>query len=208
MAVARRVGDKGVLSYGLRELGSVYLAEGNPAAAARANEEALGEARAIGSVFNVLIALYQSVVISSLQNDPAKAKTYCFELWAVAQDTGVQLWSGIALIAFGLAAILSGEPQRGVRFFAAFEAFVGQHGITLPAADPNMIVLGQALERARTQLGPVAYEAGPGRRPADDPRAGAGAGDGRRERGTTMNRTEEPRSGSTRAKCGVGCEGR
>jgi predicted ATPase/class 3 adenylate cyclase len=159
VAVARRVGDKSVLSYGLRELGSVYMAEGNLTAAARVTEEALAAARAIGNTFDLLLALLQLVVISCLQNDPAKAKDYCFELWVLARDTGVRLWAGLALIAFGLTAISGGEPQRGVRLLAALDVLLGQHGIKYPEGDPIMMIIRQALERARALLDPAAVEA-------------------------------------------------
>jgi len=159
VAVAHRVGDKGVLSYGLRELGSVYSVEGNLAAAVRVTEEALAEARAIGSMFNVLAALFQLVIVSCLQNDPAKAKGYCFELWILARDTGGGLWAGLALIVFGLAALFGEELQQGVRLLGAFEAALGQPGIKFPEGDPTTIVVGPALERARAQLGPEVFAA-------------------------------------------------
>jgi tetratricopeptide (TPR) repeat protein len=159
VAMARHVGDKSVLSYGLRELSAVYLAEGNFTAAVRVTEEALTDAREIGSIFNVLAALFQLVVISCLQNDSTKAKGYCFELWALARDTGVGLWAGLALTAFGLAALFGGESQRGVQLFGALEAALGQHGINFPEGDPTTMIIGRALEKARAQLGPEVFAA-------------------------------------------------
>ena len=58
-----------------------------------------------------------------------------------------------------IAAIFGGEPGRGVRLLAAFETGLGQHGMKLPDRDPSIMVLRQALVRARVQLGPATYEA-------------------------------------------------
>src|SRR5262249_32664298 len=82
VTLARRIGDKIVLSEGLRELGGVYLAAGDLTAAATLAEEALAEAHAIGNSSQLFFALLQLVIIACLQNDPAKAKGYCLDLWA------------------------------------------------------------------------------------------------------------------------------
>ncbi len=148
-----------MLSEGLRELGSLYYAGGDLTTAERLTKEALMEARAIGSMFGAFLALYQLVIISCLQNDLPRAKGYCFELWAIARDTGALFAAWFVLLAFGLAASFGGEPQRGVRLIAAFEVLSRQYGLTLGENEPVMIVVRQALERARTQLGPAAFEA-------------------------------------------------
>lgn len=159
LTIARRVGDKSVLSDGLRELGPLYFLDTNFAAAARVTEEALAEARAIGSLTYVFLALLQLVVTSCLQNDPAKAEGYSRELWALVRETGSPFAAVFALWAFGLTAIFSEEPERGVRLLAAFEAGLGQRGMKLPDRDPSIMVLRQALEKAQAQLGPAAFEA-------------------------------------------------
>jgi predicted ATPase/DNA-binding SARP family transcriptional activator len=162
VAIARRVGDKSVLSEGLRELGPLYFAEGNLTAAASVTEEALAEARAIGSIVQVFLPLLQLVLISCLQNDPSRAKGYCLELWALARETGAPLAAVFALLALGLVAIFGGEPGRGVRLLAAFEALLRQHGakfLTSAEGDPFVLVYKQALDKAQAQLGPTAFEA-------------------------------------------------
>jgi predicted ATPase/class 3 adenylate cyclase len=159
VALARTVGDKAVLSEGLRELGSLYYAEGDLAAAERLTEEAQTEAHAIGSMVGVFLALYQLVIISCLQNNPSKAKGYCLELWALARDTGTQLGAALALMAFGLADCFGAEPQRGVRLITALEILFSQYGIKPSESEPGTIVMRQALEKARAQLGPAAFEA-------------------------------------------------
>jgi predicted ATPase/DNA-binding SARP family transcriptional activator len=158
VAVARDAGDKSVLSDGLRELGPLYYAEGDLTTAARVIEEAVAEARAIGSLFYVYLAMLHLVIIACLQNDPTKARAYCFELWALGQETGASLLAWFALLAFGLVAIFGGEPQRGVQLVAAPEGMFRQHGVKLPEGDPTMIIFKQAVERARAQLGPAAFE--------------------------------------------------
>jgi hypothetical protein len=130
-----------------------------PQAAARVTEEALAEALGMGSTFGVLTASFQLVVISCLQNDLVKAKSYRYKLWGLAQDTGVQLWAGIALIAFVLVAIFGGESQWGVRALAAFESSFGRFGFKMPEGDPSTMVIRQALEKARAQLGDVTFQA-------------------------------------------------
>jgi len=158
VAMARSAGDKSVLSEGLRKLGSLYYLEGNLAAAARVTEEAREEARAIGSI-SVFLALFQLVIISCLQNDPAKAKGYCLEGWAIGRESGAPLAAGFALWAFGLVACFSGQPERGVRLLAALEVLFAQHGVKPSESDPSMMVIRQALEKARAQLGPAVFEA-------------------------------------------------
>jgi predicted ATPase/transcriptional regulator with XRE-family HTH domain len=160
VAVARRVGDKNVLSDGLRELGSVYSAEGGLTVAVRVTEEALAEARAIGSLAYVFLALLQLVMISCLQNDPAKAKSYCLELWALGKETGSPFTAVFALMAFGLAASFGGEPARGVRLLVATEMLLRQRGMKLTGGEggPFVMVYNQALEKAQAQLGPEAFE--------------------------------------------------
>jgi predicted ATPase/class 3 adenylate cyclase len=162
VAVARSVGDKDILSDGLRELGSVYCAEGDLTAGARVTEEALAEARVIGSIFSVFLALLQLVIVSCLQNDPAKARGYGFELWALGRVTGSPLAAVFALLAFGLAASFGREPGQGVRLLAATDMLLRQHGVkwfTSAGGDPLIMVYKQALDKARSQLGPPAFEA-------------------------------------------------
>jgi tetratricopeptide (TPR) repeat protein len=161
VAVARRVGDRNVLSDGLRELGSVYSAEGDLTVAVRVTEEALAEARAIGSMPYVFLALLQLVMISCLQNDVAKAKVYCLELWALGKDTGSPFAAVFALMAFGLAASFGEEPGKGVRLLVATEMLLRQRGMKLTGDEggPFVMVYQQALEKAQAQLGPEAFEA-------------------------------------------------
>ena len=164
VAVARHVGDKSVLSEGLRELGSIYCAEGDLTAGASVIEEALAEARAIGSIIQVFLALLQLAIVSCLQNDPAKAKGYCLELWALVRETGSPFAAVFALLAFGLAASFGGEPGQGVRLLAATDMLLRQRGVkwftsTSAEGDPFIIVYKQTLEKAQAQLGPAAFEA-------------------------------------------------
>lgn len=159
VALARIIGDRAVLSEGLRELGSLYYADGELTAAARVTEEALTEARTIRSVFQVFLALLQLVAISCLQDNAAKAKGYCRELWALAQDMGALFAAGFGLMAFGLVACFGGEPQRGVKLIAALEALFVQYGIKPGEGDALTRVVRQGLEKARAQLGPQVFEA-------------------------------------------------
>jgi predicted ATPase/class 3 adenylate cyclase len=160
VAVARRVGDKNVLSDGLRELGSVYSAEGDLTVAVRVTEEALVEARAIGSLIYVFLALLQLAIISCLQNDPAKAKAYCLELWALGKETGSPFAAAFALWAFGLAASFGEEPGKGVRLLAATDMILRQHDVKLTGDEGGSFVMvyKQALDSARSQLGPAAFQ--------------------------------------------------
>jgi predicted ATPase/class 3 adenylate cyclase len=160
VAVARKTGDKGVLSEGLRELGSSYYGEGHLTAAAAAIEEALTEARAIGSIFSVILALGESVIISCLQNNLLKAKGYCFELWVIGQETGVLMATGFALLAFGLAASFGGEPGKGVCLLAMTDRMFRHRGVNFTSGNSPLIkVYKQALEKAQAQLGPSAFAA-------------------------------------------------
>ena len=150
-----------LLSEGLRELGSAYAALGNLTAAAPLIEEAIVEARAIGSILSVGLALSELVGISCLQNDPAKAKGYCLELWDLSKEMASPFASVFALIAFGLAACFGGEPGKGARLLAATDKLLRQRGMMLPTVEgsPIVKVYKQALERAQMQLDPVTFEA-------------------------------------------------
>jgi hypothetical protein len=148
-----------VLSDGLRELGSLYTIEGDLTAAMSLIEEALAEARAIGSIMQVFVAMREVVIISCLQNEPVKAKGYCSELWALGKEMGSPFALIFALLSFGFAECFGGQPQRGARLLAATEVMVAQRGIKLGEHDPIMIVFRQALEKSRTQLGPAAFQA-------------------------------------------------
>jgi predicted ATPase/DNA-binding SARP family transcriptional activator len=160
VAVARSVGDRSVLSEGLRELGQLYSVEGNRTAAMHVGEEALVEARAIGSMEHTFLALLQLALISCLQNDPEKAKRYCFEAWALGRETGSQMAAGFALMGFGTAACFGGQLGRGVRVLAAVEAFARQRGMNFKVeGEPTYMVIQQALEKARAQLDPATFEA-------------------------------------------------
>ena len=160
VTVARRVGDKSVLSDGLRELSSLYYLKGELTEAASLTEEALADARAIGSTMDVFLALFQLVIISCLQNDLVKAKSYCFELWALGRETGSPMVFLFALMDFGLVACFGGEPGRGVRLLAAFEAFMRQRGMKFTVErDPTVMIYQQVLEKAQAQLGPEVFAA-------------------------------------------------
>jgi predicted ATPase/class 3 adenylate cyclase len=160
VALARKLGDRSVLSEGLRELGELYAMEGDLTAAARVGEEALAEARAIGSTVYSFIALSQLAFYSCLQNDPAKAKRYCFEAWALGREMGSQMAAGFVLGGFGVAACFGGQLGQGVLLVAAFDAFARQRGMKFNVGnDPTSLVIRQALEKARAQLDPAAFEA-------------------------------------------------
>ena len=150
-----------LLSEGLRELGSLYYGTGHLTEAASLIEEALAEARTIGSIFSEVVALSELVSISCLQNDLAKAKGYCLESWAIGKETGSPFVVVFALIGFGIAASFGREPGKGARLLAALERMLSQRGVKFTSAEgsPFLKVYKQALEKAQAQLGPAAFEA-------------------------------------------------
>src|SRR5262249_50935717 len=149
VALAQSVGDNMLLSEGLRELGALYYAEGDLAAAASLTAEALAHGRATGRLPHVFLALFQLVIIACLQSDLAKAKRYSLESWALAKETGALLAVAFTLWCFGLAASFGGDPARGVRLLAATDTILRQQGIDLTAAEgePSVKVYKQALEK-------------------------------------------------------------
>src|SRR5262249_20935977 len=156
----RRVGDKSLLSDGLRELGPLYMLDGDFGAAARVTEEALAEARAIGSMVYIFLALLQLILIASAQNEPVKAREYCSEVWVFACDSWSAFAAVFALLGFGMAACFDGELGRGVSLLAAFDTYLRQSGMIFTfEADPTYKVIQKALKRAEAQLGPAAFEA-------------------------------------------------
>ncbi len=162
VALARRVGDKIVLSEGLREWGSIHYGEGDLTTAASLTEEALADARAVGSPMHGFLALWQLVTISCLQNDPAKARGYCSELWALGRDSGSLMAYLMTLMAFGFAASFGGVPGQAVRLLATADMMLRQSGVnflTGAEGDPLVRAYRLALDKTRTQLGPAAFEA-------------------------------------------------
>jgi len=160
IAVARIAGDKSVLSEGLRELGSVCSVQGDHAAAMEVTEEALVEARALGSLVQVFLALFQLVLIAFLEDDAVITRAYCSELWALGKDRGNALVWLLVPVTFGLAAISAGQSGQGVRLLAASEALALQHGVKLTVeGEPIYLIYQQALGKARGQLSPEDFEA-------------------------------------------------
>jgi hypothetical protein len=68
----------------------------------------------------------------------------------------------LELVGFGVVACFGGEAERGVRMLAAAEAHLRQRGLDLSnlpgASGPVVMMLGQARDKARAQLGPTAFE--------------------------------------------------
>jgi predicted ATPase/DNA-binding XRE family transcriptional regulator len=159
VAVARRVGDKSVLSFGLIMLASTYLMEGNFMGAAPVVEEALAQARLIRNVSYITLSLLLLIFITCLLGDLANVKDYCLELLALARETGAPFLAGYVLLAFGLVASFEEQPSRGVRLLAACEAAYHQGGISLSVyGGPLLLIYNHALDKARAQLDPATFE--------------------------------------------------
>jgi hypothetical protein len=105
--------------------------------------------------------LFQLVIISCLQSDPAKAKAYSLELWTLGKETGSLFGIAFALWALGLAASFGREPGKGVRLLAATDMLLRQSGMefTSSEGEPSVKVYKQALQKAQAQLGPAAFQA-------------------------------------------------
>jgi hypothetical protein len=160
--VARSVGDKSVLSQGLEGLAPLYWQEGNLTAAASVAEEALAEARAIGSVTQVFLSMWMLMFTSCLQGDLAKAREYCVQALAYSRETGASQWTFLGIGGLGVVACFDGQSERGVRLLAASETYLRQRGLDLSklpgARVPSFMILGQAQQKARAQLGTAAFD--------------------------------------------------
>lgn len=159
IAVARVVGDRSVLSEGLRELGSACFMQGDLTTAMESTQGALAEARAIQSLVQVALALFQLSVIACFQNDRDNAMYYCTEFYELGKDN----WNPFVLLltplGFGLIAIYNGQPEIGVRLIAASEAIALKYGAKLNVEGEMMyIIFHQALEKARQQLDQADFE--------------------------------------------------
>jgi non-specific serine/threonine protein kinase len=159
IAMARSVGDKSVLSMGLLALAPFYWLEGNLAAAASVAEEALEEARAIGGITQVFLSLFMLIFTACLQSDLATAGEYCLQVVAYTRETGASHWLVLGLLGFGTVACFGGQAERGVRLLASVETPMRQGGMDPSKLGPGFMIIGQALERARAQLDPAAFEA-------------------------------------------------
>jgi len=159
VSVARSVGDKSVLSFGLIQLTSTYLMEGNFIAAAPAVEEALAEARLIRSVSYTTLSLLLLIFITCLQGDLANVKGYCLELLSLARETGAPFLAGYVLLAFGLVSSLDEQLAEGVRLLAACEAAYHDRGVSLSVyGGPLLMIYKHGLAKARAQLDSATFE--------------------------------------------------
>jgi hypothetical protein len=143
---------------GLGAMAPFYWLEGNLAAAASVAEEALAEARAIGGVTQVFLSLFMLIFTACLQGDLETAKEYCVQVVAYTRETGSLHWLMLGLLGFGTVACFGGQAERGVRLLASAETPMHQRGLDHSKLGPGFMVIGQALERARVQLGPAAFE--------------------------------------------------
>lgn len=159
IALARGVGDKSVLSMGLVASAPFYWLEGNLAAAASVADEALAEARAIGAATQVFLSLFMLIFTACLQGDLATAKEYCMQVVAYIRETGASHWLVLGLLGFGTVACFGGQAERGARLLASVETPMRQRGMDPSKLGPGFMVIGQALETARAQLDPAAFEA-------------------------------------------------
>jgi predicted ATPase/class 3 adenylate cyclase/DNA-binding XRE family transcriptional regulator len=162
VALARGVGDRMLLSEGLRELGSIHYAAGDLEVAASLSAEALALGRAIGSRPHIFLALSQSVVVACLQENPAKAKEFCAEILVFRDVEGSHFWASFVVSSFGLVACVGGEPSKGVPMLAVAFRLIEQAGgmdQLSSESDPMGKLFRQALEKAKTQLGPAAFQA-------------------------------------------------
>jgi hypothetical protein len=157
------VGDRSILSEGLGDLAPFYMLEGNLTAAVSLVEDALAAAREIRDFLHVMISLLYLTIVTCSQGDTVKAKGYCFQALDFAQETGSTPWLAMVIFGFGVVAIFSGQPGRGVQLLAAILTWVRQRGFTLNLLEgeggPGFMIFRQALEKAQAQLGPAAFQA-------------------------------------------------
>jgi hypothetical protein len=81
---------------------------------------------------------------------------------AYSRETGTTHTLLMGLIGFGVVACFGGETERSVRLIATGETLLRQHGLDLSnmpgGGGPGLMIIGQALEKARAQLGAAAFE--------------------------------------------------
>jgi predicted ATPase/class 3 adenylate cyclase/DNA-binding XRE family transcriptional regulator len=160
VALARRFGDRILLSEGQRELGLIAFAEGDLVTAVSLTEEALVNARDLGSLPHTFLALFQSISIACLQGNPQKARGFCREVLAL--DLATSLFGNAFLLsALGMVACFDDDPSMGVRLLAAGETLFLQVGfdINSGAEEPTFKVLRLALDTAQARLGPTTFQA-------------------------------------------------
>jgi predicted ATPase/class 3 adenylate cyclase len=155
--LARSLGDLYLLMYGLTQLASAYFINGNYADAVTAFEEVLLKAPLIGGGYTDL-SLFFLVVLTLLLGDPARAKSYCFQLLAHVRETGFAV--GTALIALGWLASYDGQPKLSAHLLSLAEVAFHQSSMNLDSyGGPILMIYKQALEKAQAQLDPAAFQA-------------------------------------------------
>jgi hypothetical protein len=99
------------------------------------------------------------IFTACLQGDLATAGEYCVQVVAYTRETGALHWLMLGLLGFGTVACFGGQAERGVRLLASAETPMRQRGLDPSKLGPGFMVIGQALDRARAQLGLAAFEA-------------------------------------------------
>jgi hypothetical protein len=127
----------------------------------RLTEESLKDAKELGSLIQIFLALWQMVCVAGLQRDAENAHKYVREAWAMARGAGASLGFLLALIVSALQECFVGEAGRGVRLAAAALALSRERGMILGEAEgePVTYVFNQALMSARSRLTAGAFEA-------------------------------------------------
>jgi predicted ATPase/class 3 adenylate cyclase len=160
VAIARDVGDRGVLSQTLVGLAFLYALNRDLAAAEPVAAEALAEARAIGTVTQIYLALLVSAVIKGVQGDQPAARDFCLQIFALARELGSTITQLVGLFASGIVACFSDDPGRGVRVLTAVERFGEERGVgsgNLPGLFGPLFK--PAMDTAQARLDPAAFEA-------------------------------------------------
>jgi hypothetical protein len=112
---------------------------------------------------HIYLAFLQSIVVACLQDDPATAKRLFAETAAILdfrEVVGTPLGAGFVLVSFGLVACIGGEPAKGLPAMAVAFRLFGQVGVDMASmeSDPLAKLAMQALEKAKAQLGPAAFQ--------------------------------------------------
>jgi non-specific serine/threonine protein kinase len=150
LALAREIGDKKGVAFGLNMLGEIYRMQGDYAAAKQVYEEALPIAREIGDQLRATMIMGNLGIVAFNLADFEQARARDLEAYKLALEIGNDylIRGGLSFAGGYLGGL--GQPERAVRLMSAGDAQLAAIGSRRQAADQHE--LDKLLALVRNQL--------------------------------------------------------
>jgi tetratricopeptide (TPR) repeat protein len=139
LALAREIGDRETIAYGLNVLGEIYRMQGDYAAAKQVYEESLPIAREVGDQLRETMIMGNLGIVAFNLGDFEQARARDLEAYKLALEIeNDYLIRGALSYSGGYLGVL-GQPERAVRLMAAGDTQLAAIGSRRQAADQHEI---------------------------------------------------------------------